>query len=334
MPDVIARPGGPKSPRSSLTELLRQNPNATLPNGWHPDQAANGQLYAAQDGGFGGWLYKWAPTLIAAAGTAGIATTPALAGASVATKAGANAALQAGLKAGSGGSVKDVALAGASGAAGAGTAGGNMSWVDLLKDPNTYAAIAQVAGQAASGKSDQRMQQSQATNQANLSDLALYSAAQNAQNQAGQLDLNRKTFSEQARGGRAKQALLADLLSNIRDVNISVPGVQNANVSGGLRPSAIGAGGRSSLAELAKQALQAQLAGDSFTGGEILKTPEYRAMPERGGVESALDWIGLLGSGAGALGAIMNKTQQPTTYSTLPSQQPRSVLDNQRNVSF
>jgi hypothetical protein len=322
VPTAVRKTEGDYAPGSQLYHnyKLRTDPSYQLPadSGWTQMTDRRGLPMAGHEGiGFTDWFYKNFPTMLAAAGTAGIATTPALAGASLATKAGANAALQAGLKAGSGGSLKDVALAGASGAAGAGTGGGSMSWVDLLKDPNTYAAIAQVAGQAAGGKSDQRMQQSQVTNQSNLSDLALYSAAQNAQNQAGQLDLNRKSFSEDARGGRAKQALLADLLSNIKDVNISVPGVQNANVSGGLRPSAIGSTGQSSLAELAKQALQAQLAGDEFTGGKILPTPEYKPMPERGGVESTLDWIGLLGSGAGALGAIMNK---PGTYSQLPGQ--------------
>lgn len=300
-------------------EALQQTPQyqyattGQVPKGYHI--GPNG--YPTPEPGFGDWMYKNLPMLLAAAGTAGMATTPALAGASFGAKAGANAALQSGLSAASGGSLKDVALAGAGGVAGAGGAG-MSSWTDLLKDPNTWASIAQVAGKAAGGKSDQRMQETQATNSSNLADLALYSAGQNAQNQAGQLDLNRKGFTEQARSGRAKQALLADLISNIKDVNINVPGVQAANITGGLRPSAIGDTGRQSMAELAKQALQAQLSGDTFTGGEILPTPQYKAMPERGGVETALDWIGLLGAGAGALGGVLNKTQQPTKYSTLP----------------
>jgi hypothetical protein len=265
-------------------------------------------------------------TALAAGGTPTVTTgVPAGLGSVGATGVGAgtspwisaltNAGINAAKTKATGGSWTDTLLSAGTGAATGGFgAGGSMSWVDLLKDPDTYAAIAQVAGQAAGGRSDQRIQESQATNSSNLADLALYSAAQNAQNQAGQLDLNRKGFTEQARGGRAKQALLADLLSNMQDVNINVPGVTPANVTGGLRPSAIGASGRGSLAELSKQALQAQLAGDKFEGGSILPTPQYKAMPEQGGVEKTLDWIGLLGGLAGAL----QKTQQPTGTSTLP----------------
>jgi hypothetical protein len=168
--------------------------------------------------------------------------------------------------------------------------------------------VGSVAGGAAGAKSDQRMQETALTNQFNQTDLAKYQAQQAAQNQAGQLDLQRKSFTEDARGGRAKQALLADLLSNMQDVNINVPGVQTANVSGGLRPSAIGATGRSSLAELAKQALAAQMSGDQFTGGQVLDAPTLRGMPQAGKTEKGLDWIGLLGSVAGAIsGLTQNK---------------------------
>lgn len=257
------------------------------------------------------------PAGLGAVGATGITAGGVAAGSSPWISALTNAGVNAAKTKATGGSWKDALISGGVGAAtgGIGTgAGGSMSWTDLLKDPDTYAAIAQVAGKAAGSKSDQRVQESALTNQFNNSEIARYQTEQAAQNQAGQLDLQRKMFSEDARGGRAKQALLADLISNLQDIAIDVPGVQTARVTGGLRPSAIGATGKQSMAELAKQALQAQLSGDTFTGGEILQGPSMTPMPKQGGVERALDWIGLLGAGAGALGNI----QQPTTYSQLP----------------
>jgi hypothetical protein len=215
---------------------------------------------------------------------------------------------------------------GGSGAATAAKAGGGMDWTSLLKsvatNPDTYAALASVAGNAAAGKSDQRVQDTANTNAFNNSDTARYQTEQAAQNQAGQLDLQRKMFSEDARPGRAKQAMLADLLSNLQDINISVPGIQNANITGGLRASTMGATGKAGAAELGKQALAALMAGDTFTGGEVLKPNAMAPMPKAGGTEKALDWIGLLGAGAGALGKVQ-QAQEPTTYSQLPNRPPQ-----------
>ena len=210
---------------------------------------------------------------------------------------------------------------------------GGTDWLNTLS--SVAQAVGPVIGAASAGRQSDRMLSGQQSNTANLADLALFTAAQNAQNQAGQLDLNRKQFTDDARGGRGKQALIGDLLRNLQDVSINVPGVQKAQISGGLRPSAIGAGGREAAGALHSQALQALLSGDTFQGGEILSPPTMRQMPEKGGVESTLDWLGLLGSVGGAVGAGLKQAQQPTTYSQLPSaQQPRSVLDNQRKVVF
>src|SRR5688572_1003879 len=103
--------------------------------------------------------------------------------------------------------------------------------------PAIAGAVGSIFGKASGSKSDQRMQENLLTQQGNRNTVDLYGTQQNAQNQAGQLDLQRKGFSEDARGGRAKQAMIADLLQNLKDVSINVPGIQTANVTGGLRPS-------------------------------------------------------------------------------------------------
>jgi hypothetical protein len=135
------------------------------------------------------------------------------------------------------------------------------------------------------------------------------------------------------RAGRGKQAALADLLSNLQDVSIDVPGIQTAKVSGGLRPSAMGATGRQGMAELSKQALQALMQGDTFTGGQILQGPQIQGPKQAGGLEKGLDWAGLIGSLVGGVGQTLQQGEVPGKYSAL-NQQPDAVTQNQRNVRF
>jgi hypothetical protein len=192
---------------------------------------------------------------------------------------------------------------------------GDQFWGALI--PAIASAAGSIFGGASKGKQDERQIQNNQTTDYNNSQLAQYQTQQAAQNQAGQLDLQRKMFSEDARGGRAKQVALADLLSNMQDVSINVPGIQTANVSGGLRPSALGATGRQGMGELSKQALEAMLSGDTFTGGEMLKGPNLMAPQQACGVERGLDWAGLIGS---IIGGVGKSVQEPTTYSQLPGQ--------------
>lgn len=171
--------------------------------------------------------------------------------------------------------------------------------------PLIASALGSVFGGAAGGKSDQRMQENQLLAQQNNTLANLFNTQQNAQMQAGNLDLNRKSFTEQARGGRAKQAVLADILSNLKPTNVSVPGIKSAQMSGGLNANAIGDTGRASLAELAHQAMQAQLAGrdgEAFSGGQLLQAPQLAQMKQASGLEKFLNMAGLVGSAIGAVG--------------------------------
>ncbi|HMJ58374.1 MAG TPA: hypothetical protein VK467_04510, partial [Gemmatimonadales bacterium] len=92
-----------------------------------------------------------------------------------------------------------------------------------------------------------------------------------------------------------------DILSRMQDVSINVPGIQNAQVTGGLRPSAMGDVARTSNALLAKQALMKQLEGDSFSGGNLLQAPQQSAMPQGNALDSLLQYGGMAGSMAGAV---------------------------------
>lgn len=127
-----------------------------------------------------------------------------------------------------------------------------------------------------------------------------YGTQQGAEMQAGNLDLSRKNFTEDARGSRAKQALIASILGGgFQPTSVNVPGIKNATITGGLAESLKAPGAQQSMAELMKQALAAQLDGadgESFTGGSVLTPPKLSTLPKAGKMENILGGVGLGGS--------------------------------------
>lgn len=199
-----------------------------------------------------------------------------------------------------------------------GSSGITDSIMDYLGNPSNWATLLEVfgdvggvAGSAAAGAAQGRATEADLLSRRDLAANQQYGINQNAEMNAGSLDLARKNFSENARGGRAKQAIVGNLLNNMQDVNISVPGVQGSAV-GGIRPSAIGSGGRANAAELARQATVAQLQGDTFTGGDVLEKPTLSSIPEASGWETAAGAAGTIGSLAAALAPLLRR-RQPTT---------------------
>lgn len=135
-----------------------------------------------------------------------------------------------------------------------------------------------------------------------------YGTQQGAEMNAGQLDLQRKNFTEDARGGRAKQALIASLLGGgFQPTSINVPGVKSATMTGGLAESLKAPGSQQAMQELMRQALDAQLAGgqpggEVFTGGKVLPPPPLSKLPQAGKLENILGGVGL---GSSLLGTIL-----------------------------
>lgn len=142
-----------------------------------------------------------------------------------------------------------------------------------------------------------------------------YGIAQNAQFDKANLDLQQKNFEENSRSGRAKQALLGSLLSNIQDASLNVPGVEGGSI-GGLRPSAMGDIGRTSAGLLARQALMKQLTGDEFVGAEILQPPGLSQLPKASGWEKAAGIGGILGTLGGGIGQLWQGMQAPQLTGT------------------
>lgn len=156
-------------------------------------------------------------------------------------------------------------------------------------------------GQAKAG-ADSRASQAEFGQRQDLLRNQQYGTAQNAQMQGGQLDLQRKQFSEEAPLNRAKQAALADILMNYSPQRVSVPGVRQANITGG---TSLGEGGRAGIMEMQKQALSRLLAGEqgeSFTGGQMLTPPSLSQIPKASGWEKLAGVLGIGGSLAGVLG--------------------------------
>lgn len=285
-----------------FTEQRRRNPTFQAPAGFE----WKGDHYERDTHGFWDDLGKW--TAIGGGvgamglGGMGLAGIGPLAGSGA--LGGGGAAFGPGAVDGIGGSVlPGTALGGYAPAPGG--SGGILNWLgnnwrDLL---GMGGDLGQVLGGAAAGAAQGRLQEGDLLARRDLAKNQQYGINQGAEMQAGNLDLARKSFSEGARGSRAKDALLGNLLQNVQDVNISVPGVPSGGgVTGGLRPSALGAGGRQAGSDLAKQALLAMSTPDAFTGGQVLTPPQLAPIPEASGWETAAGVGGTVGSILGALG--------------------------------
>lgn len=162
--------------------------------------------------------------------------------------------------------------------------------------------IAGVAGGAAKGAASGRQLDTQNILSQDALRNSQYGTQQGAEMNAGNLDLNRKGFEEQARGSRAKQALIGSLLGGgFQPTSISVPGIKSATMSGGLAESLKNPAMQASMAELVRQAMAAQLeqgkpGGETFTGGKVLAPPPLTALPKAGKMENIMGGVGLGGS--------------------------------------
>jgi hypothetical protein len=170
----------------------------------------------------------------------------------------------------------------------------------------------QLAGKIAEGRAKGRQAEAQTNMGRDQVASNQYGIAQNAQMDAADLDLRRQQYVEDARAKRAKQAVIGDLLANIQDVNVSVPGITNATVTGGIRPSALSDLGREGGRQLNQQALLRMLQGDEFTGGEMLSGPGLTALPKGNTADSILGALGTYGSLAGAV--LPSLIEQKGTY--------------------
>lgn len=278
---------------------------------------------------------SWGDT--AKAGVIGGATGAIGGGAikSVGGRVAANAALGGAQGAMDGGGVRG-ALAGAAGgavtgattggaaAAAKGTGMAGSGWGDVLKtlakDPETYKALAAVAGKAGEGAAAERAgantfatTQNQLAQAGHNSDItALLQALQ--QNESAKM--NRAQLGIQAPSARTKQALLGSLLMNAQTAKYQPPpGVRMGAVSGGFDLSKLLANARTAGSELNSQATRALQTGSDIPAytdatSRLSKSPTPTGYQGAGKLESTMSGAATAGSLLAALMAARNKQPQ------------------------
>jgi hypothetical protein len=166
----------------------------------------------------------------------------------------------------------------------------------------------QMAGNYAANRAAGRQQAAAAQQDQNRTAVQQNANQNSVLLQMAQLELLRKQMEEHNRTNRTRQAALGDLIANTRDVSFDAPShITKFNVSGGLRPSALGPNARQAGGELSSQALAALLEGDSFAPVNPVGPVDLNAnMPK----ESAFDKImGLAGGVGGAIQGVRAQGQ-------------------------
>src|SRR5690348_7368961 len=159
----------------------------------------------------------------------------------------------------------------------------------------------QQAGAAQGQAAQANLQQGQDRNA-----IDLYGQQQGAQDKAAQLDLQRKGYDASSRSAAGKQALLAMLLGDYHPQSVSVPGVTNASITGGMGDSL-----RNNpqildlLKSIAAKGVTDQATPNTFTGGSLVQAPTLTPLPQQGKGSKILDSIARIAQIGGAVGSGM-----------------------------
>lgn len=188
-------------------------------------------------------------------------------------------------------------------------------------------------GGAAQGASAGRQQETQnnatqdnqRTSQYGINQAAILEALKAAEagnmNRAG-LDLQRRQFSLDAPSQRMSQSARGSMLANAQDVQISHPRANIPTITGGMRPSALSQETRDLGSLVARQALMAQMRGDTFEDvpqqnwqGGVQTPPGVTPQPQASGLEKWGGLAGILGnltsSGVGAYQQAIGQQMKP-----------------------
>jgi hypothetical protein len=187
-----------------------------------------------------------------------------------------------------------------------------MGWMDALskiggligKAGPAMGAAGMVLGKQQQGDAQGRLAESGVIQGENRNAVDLYGTAQNAQNSAGRLDLDRKAFTTQNAGDNFKQALIAELLGS--GGGLSMPGIPQ--MSDGMMDALKGDGAKAAIASFGSRARSAQDAPPSFTGGELLAPPTMAAMPEQSGGSKFADILARIAQLGGAVSPLLKKS--------------------------
>jgi hypothetical protein len=158
-----------------------------------------------------------------------------------------------------------------------------------------------VLGGQQKGAGDAMATQGQVQNQFDRNAIDSYGTAQGAQFTAADQDLKRKSYETQHRSSAGKEALLALLMGNHQPSSVSIAGIPQAQISGGMgetiknNPQIL-----ELLKSIAAKGTADQAAPMSFTGGSILKPPTQTPLPQAGKSDSILNTIARIAQLAGS----------------------------------
>lgn len=188
-----------------------------------------------------------------------------------------------------------------------------MGFLDILKAIGpAIGSVSSVLGKQRQGAATGRVAEAEAGQAQDRNALSLYSARQAAENQAAQTDLERKRYSDTARGTNANRAVIAALLSGGHmGGSISVPGVRNATVTGGpLAALAQSPDALAALKELGAQSSSGLTSPAPFTGGAMVAPPSLTALPKESGGGRFLDILANIGQLAGSVSPYLKRRGQ------------------------
>lgn len=194
-----------------------------------------------------------------------------------------------------------------------GLGGGGNAGEIASKVAGILGNVGPVASGAAKGAQDTRQQDT--TNQLLLQQLL----QQNANNaNTGQMD--RAKFAAGERDAATKRSITGGLLGGLQDVNIDRPAgstIPNFNVTGGMRPSALGPEARAAIMQ---QLSAGPMEAPAYKGVDDL------TLPQAGTGEKLLGGVGLAGSLLGGIGQFLGKQAPQESKAPVDLSQPNPLI--------
>ena len=193
----------------------------------------------------------------------------------------------------------------------------------LGKAAPALGAAGSVMSGIGAGRAEGRQAEATANQNQGRAQADIYRALADAIMRQGTLGQQKAEFERDSPNVRFGQAMRGNLAANMQDVSMQVPDRLKpymVNFSGGLRPSAIGAGGRAAGQQLADLG-SGMMGKDSFELPNLPAPPQTPDMPQAGWLDKFLNIAGPAASAVGVLGPMIGRrgqNQQAQSPSFLP----------------
>ena len=177
--------------------------------------------------------------------------------------------------------------------------------------PAIIGAVGSIAGSAAKGRAQGRAAETALNTDRDQIAAGNFRTETDAALRAREQGLQERNFALQAPSTRLSQLLRGDILQNVQDPKINVPGLQRTEVTGGLRPSMFSDSARQGGGAMVQNALAGLLKGDQFDPMTLPKAPGLTPVPQSGGLDSFLNILGGVGSTVGAVAPFIKPKAKP-----------------------